>query len=76
MQPVAGQPQATFGTLQKKSYLKDSGRFFGFSPLCHNRAMNDERIMEKLLTPEQNDAEIERRNEEKRRRVREILGIN
>jgi hypothetical protein len=35
-----------------------------------------DQIMEKLLTPEQNDAEIERRNEEKRRRVREILGIN
>jgi hypothetical protein len=31
--------------------------------------------LEKLLTPEQNDAEIERRNEEKRRRVKEILGI-
>jgi hypothetical protein len=37
--------------------------------------MNDEMILEKLLTPEQNDAEIERRNEEKRRRVKEILGI-
>jgi hypothetical protein len=35
-----------------------------------------DQILEKLLTPEQNDAEIERRNEEKRRRVREILGIN
>jgi hypothetical protein len=34
-----------------------------------------DRILEKLLTPEQNDAEIERRNEEKRRRVKEILGI-
>jgi hypothetical protein len=34
-----------------------------------------DQILEKLLTPEQNDAEIERRNEEKRRRVREILGI-
>jgi hypothetical protein len=29
--------------------------------------MNDEKIMKKLLTPEQNDAEIERRNGEKRR---------
>jgi hypothetical protein len=38
--------------------------------------MNDEKIMEKLLTPEQNDAEFERRNEEKRRRVKEILGIH
>jgi hypothetical protein len=35
-----------------------------------------DQILEKLLTPEQNDAEIERRNEEKRRRVKEILGIN
>jgi hypothetical protein len=35
-----------------------------------------DRILEKLLTPEQNDAEIERRNEEKRRRMREIIGIN
>jgi hypothetical protein len=35
-----------------------------------------DQILGKLLTPEQNDAEIERRNEEKRRRVREILGIN
>jgi hypothetical protein len=26
--------------------------------------MNDEKILEKLLTPEQNDAEIERRYEE------------
>jgi hypothetical protein len=34
-----------------------------------------DQILEKLLTPEQNDAEIERRNEEKRRRVKEILGI-
>ena len=29
-----------------------------------------DRILEKLLTPEQNDAEIERKNEEKRRRVK------
>ena len=35
-----------------------------------------DQILGKLLTPEQNDEEIERRNEEKRRRVREILGIN
>jgi hypothetical protein len=34
-----------------------------------------DQILEKLLTPEQNDAEIESRNEEKRRRVKEILGI-
>jgi len=34
-----------------------------------------DQILEKLLTPEQNDAEIKRRNEEKRRRVKEILGI-
>jgi hypothetical protein len=38
--------------------------------------MNDEKILEKLLTPEQNDEEIERRNQETRRRVREILGIH
>jgi hypothetical protein len=37
--------------------------------------MNDEMILEKQFTPEQNDAAIERRNEEKRRRVKEILGI-
>jgi hypothetical protein len=37
--------------------------------------MNDEMILEKLLTPEQNDAGIERRNEEKRRQVKEMLGI-
>jgi hypothetical protein len=35
-----------------------------------------DRILGKLLTPEQNDAEIERRNLETQRRVREILGIN
>jgi len=35
-----------------------------------------DQILEKLLTPEQNDAEIERRNEEKRRRLKEILGIH
>jgi len=34
-----------------------------------------DKILELLLTPEQNEAEIERRNEEKRRKVREILGI-
>jgi hypothetical protein len=34
------------------------------------------KILEKLLTPEQNEAEIERRNEEKRRKVRASLGIN
>jgi hypothetical protein len=42
--------------------------------------MNDENIIvnghEKLLTPERNDAEIERRNQKTQRRVREILGIN
>ena len=38
--------------------------------------MFDEMILEELITPEQNDAEIERRNEEKRRKIREILGIN
>jgi hypothetical protein len=38
--------------------------------------MDDVSIMKKLLTPEQNDAEIERRNEEKRRRDKEILGIH
>jgi hypothetical protein len=32
--------------------------------------MNDENILEKLLTPENNDAAIERRKEEKRRRVK------
>jgi hypothetical protein len=32
--------------------------------------------LEKLLTPEQNDEEIERRNAERQRRVKEILGIN
>ena len=35
-----------------------------------------DQILEKLLTPEQNEAEIERRNEEKRRKVRASLGIN
>jgi hypothetical protein len=38
--------------------------------------VNDEKILEKLLTPEQNNAEIERRNPETQRRVREILGIH
>jgi hypothetical protein len=42
--------------------------------------MNDENIIvnghEKLLTPERNDAEIERRNLERCRQVREILGID
>jgi hypothetical protein len=37
--------------------------------------MNDEMILEKLLTPEQNDAEIERRNGEKRRQFKEIQGF-
>jgi len=31
LQPVAGQPQALTGTLQKKSCLKAYGRFFVFS---------------------------------------------
>ena len=35
-----------------------------------------DRILEKLLTPEQNDAEIERKNQETQRRVKEILGIS
>jgi hypothetical protein len=35
-----------------------------------------DQILGKLLTPEQNDEEIERRNEEKHRKVRELLGIN
>jgi hypothetical protein len=35
-----------------------------------------DQILGKLLTPEQNDEEIERRNEERRRRVKEILGIH
>jgi hypothetical protein len=38
--------------------------------------MNDENILEKLLTPELNDAEIKRRNEAKRTRVKDILGIH
>jgi hypothetical protein len=42
MQPLVGQPQAPVGTLPKKSCLKTYGRFFGFSPSCHNRAMNNE----------------------------------
>jgi hypothetical protein len=33
--------------------------------------MNDEMILKNLLTPEQNDGEIERRNEEKRSRVKD-----
>ena len=35
-----------------------------------------DKILDRLLTREQHDQEIERRNEEKRRRVREILGIH
>jgi hypothetical protein len=35
-----------------------------------------DRILGKLLTPEQNDEEIERRNQETQRKVRELLGIN
>jgi hypothetical protein len=38
--------------------------------------MNSEKILGKLLTPEQNDEEIERRNQETQRKVRELLGIN
>jgi hypothetical protein len=34
-----------------------------------------DKILEKLLTPEQNDEETGRRNEEQRRRLKEILGI-
>jgi hypothetical protein len=35
-----------------------------------------DRILGKLLTPEQNDEEIERRNQEIQRKVKELLGIN
>jgi hypothetical protein len=35
-----------------------------------------DRILGMLLTPEQHDEEIERRNEEKRRQVKEMLGIH
>jgi hypothetical protein len=35
-----------------------------------------DKILGKLLTPEQNDEEIERRNQETQRKVRELLGIN
>jgi hypothetical protein len=46
LQPIASQPQAPVLTSKKKSYLKTYGRFFVFSPLCHNRAMIDEKILE------------------------------
>jgi hypothetical protein len=45
MQPLAGQPQTARGTLLKKSYLKDYGRFFVFLHPCNNRAMNDENVI-------------------------------
>jgi hypothetical protein len=35
-----------------------------------------DKILGKLLTPEQNDEEIERRNQETQRKVKDLLGIN
>ena len=42
LQVIAVQYFADFGTLQKKSCLKTSRRFFDFRELCHNRPMNYE----------------------------------